>query len=216
MWLAWMRECEHYLQGAQSRPWFLHILNKQTYAQTNTEPGEARCGPFRPFFRIRGVYGWLRSCGSLTLWCCCLHSGLKELSGVPVLPKFFPKELGAASNASELKSKRRGLLCRFFGDRVWPRRTEEKAGFSGVPPAFDTQRLLGLSSLSWINNFPTFASRIFKENNFLFAALVFHWHQYTEAKTSVSSFKVGFMFLPIWSLIESLILPLDESVELML
>lgn len=112
----------------------------------------------------------------------------------PAFP-FSPKEIGAASNATGLKSKRRGLLCRFPEDRDSQRGTEEKAGSSGVSPVFNNQRLLEFPRLPWISDFPLLAYSIFKEI-ILFAALVFYYHQYTEAKTSASSCKVCFIFLP--------------------
>ncbi|KAF5919899.1 hypothetical protein HPG69_014263 [Diceros bicornis minor] len=94
-------------------------------------------------------------------------TGLKEVSGIPDLPK----GAGAASTAAGLKRQRRGLLCRLAEDRGSQRGTEEKVGSSGISPAFDTQRLLGLSRLPWISNFPILASRIFKES--IFGSL--HW-----------------------------------------
>ena len=149
MCLTGVREGEYYLQGTQSRCWFFQILTNQPKHWVWQGKAEARWGPSRPFPPELGrarEWFWSRRC--LTLWCCCLHSGLKEWSGSRVLPR------GARSCLQGLGTERtrRGLLCRSPEDRGLQRGTEEKAGSSGFPPAFDTQQDCR-DRLPWISNF---------------------------------------------------------------
>lgn len=128
---------------------------------------------------------------------------------------FFPKGIGAASIATGLKSKRRGLLCRFPEDRDSQRGTEEKAGSSGVSRVFDNQRLLELpilpGSATFLYSHTVFLKKLFYSPRWSFTTI-------STLKQRLRSLRVEYAlyFCQIWSLIESLFLVLDESVELML
>lgn len=104
---------------------------------------------------------------------------------------FFPEGLGAASKASGLRAPVGDYYVDLPRTVGLQRGTEEKAGFSGFPPAFDAQLRLELSrSLAVDQQF--YSHPIFLKKK-ICSPVFFHYHQNTEAKISS---KYALYFLP--------------------